>query len=75
MPGAYRASVMEFANFADYWAPVTGKDGPLAAYVNSLAPDMRERFRAALHAAYCGGEADGPRSYAASAWAVRGVAP
>ena len=72
---SYLTILMEFANFADYWAPVTGKDGPLAAYVNSLAPDMRERFRAALHAAYCGGEADGPRSYAASAWAVRGVAP
>jgi ubiquinone/menaquinone biosynthesis C-methylase UbiE len=66
---------MEFTDFADYWTPVTGKDGPLAAYVNSLAPDMRERFRNALYAAYCGGEADGPRSFAASAWAVRGTAP
>ena len=28
---------MEFKDFADYWMPVTGKDGPLAAYVNSLA--------------------------------------
>jgi hypothetical protein len=66
---------MEFKDFSDYWTPVTGKDGPLAAYVNSLAADMRERFKAALNAAYCGGEADGPRSFAASAWAVRGIAP
>ena len=35
---------MEFKDFADYWMPVTGKDGPLAAYVNSLAADTRERF-------------------------------
>lgn len=66
---------MEFEDFADYWVPVTGKDGPLAAYVNSLAADPRERFKAALSAAYCGGAADGPRSFAASAWAVRGIAP
>ncbi len=66
---------MEFADFADYWAPMTGKDGPLAAYVNSLAPEPRERFKAALLAAYCGGEAEGTRSFAASAWAVRGTAP
>lgn len=75
MREGYLTIHMEFADFADYWTPVTGKDGPLAAYVNSLAPDMRERFRDALYAAYCGGEADGPRSYAASAWAVRGTAP
>jgi ubiquinone/menaquinone biosynthesis C-methylase UbiE len=66
---------MEFKDFADYWTPVTGKDGPLAAYVNSLAADARDRFKTALNAAYCGGEADGPRSFAASAWAVRGGAP
>ena len=65
---------MEFKDFADYWTPVTGKDGPLAAYVNSQAADTRERFKTALNAAYCGGEADGPRSFAASAWAVRGIA-
>lgn len=66
---------MEFKDFADYWAPATGKDGPLAAYVNSLAADTCERFKTALNAAYCSGEADGPRSFAASAWAVRGIAP
>ena len=65
---------MEFKDFADYWTPLTGKDGPLAAYVNSLTPDARERFKDALTAAYCDGEKDGPRSFAASAWAVRGTA-
>lgn len=66
---------MEYADFADYWKPVTGRDGPLAAYVNSLEPGPRERFKTALNAAYCGGEADGPRSFAASAWAIAGTAP
>jgi len=66
---------MDFENFADFWAPLSGKDGPHAAYVNSLAPDKRAKFQDALNAAYCDGEADGPRSYAASAWAVRGTAP
>jgi ubiquinone/menaquinone biosynthesis C-methylase UbiE len=66
---------MEYEDFADYWRPVTGKDGPAAAYANSLPADARERFKAALNAAYCGGEADGPRSFAASAWTVRGFAP
>jgi hypothetical protein len=42
---------------------------------NSLAADTRERFKTALNAAYCSGEADGPRSFAASAWAVRGIVP
>lgn len=32
---------MEFENFADYWTPLTGKEGPLAAYVHSLAADTR----------------------------------
>lgn len=66
---------MEYADFTDFWKPVTGKDGPLAAYVNSLSDTPRERFRTALEAAYRGGEADGPRSFAASAWAVAGTAP
>ena len=66
---------MDFKNFADFWAPLAGKDGPQAAYVNSLAPAQQEKLKDALNAAYCDGEADGLRSYAASAWAVRGTAP
>lgn len=72
---SYLTIRMEFADFADYWTPITGRDGPLAAYANSLDPGPRERLRTALHAAYCGGAPDGPRSFAASAWAVRGTAP
>jgi ubiquinone/menaquinone biosynthesis C-methylase UbiE len=66
---------MEFASFDDYWAPLTGKDGPQAEYVATLGVAERERLRDALRLAYVDGEADGPRSYAALAWAVRGTAP
>ena len=66
---------MEFASFDDYWTPFAGKDGPVAAYVGSLEPAGRDRLREAVRNAYVDGEADGPRSYAAIAWAVAGTAP
>ncbi len=66
---------MEFADFADYWTPYTGSDGPGAAYVATLDDAARETLRTHVRAAYLDGEADGPRSYAALAWAVRGVVP
>ena len=66
---------MEFSSFADFWAPYLGKEGPGCEYVGSLSGEARARFEAAMRAAYVDGEADGPRSYAASAWAVKGRAP
>lgn len=65
---------MEYANFADYWAPYLGQDGPGAEYVGTLDSQKRVRLEEAVRAAYLDGEPDGPRSYAASAWAVKGVA-
>jgi SAM-dependent methyltransferase len=66
---------MEFASFADYWTPYLGKEGPGAAYVGSLSEMERTRLEEATRAAYLDGEPDGPRSYAALAWAVKGIAP
>ena len=66
---------MDFADFADYWAPYDGRDGPGAEYVMTLDAHARGRLVDAVRAAYLDGEADGPRSYAALAWAVRGLAP
>jgi SAM-dependent methyltransferase len=66
---------MEFTAFADYWAPYLGRDGPGAEYVATLNADERRRLELAVRAAYLDGEPDGPRSYAALAWAVKGVAP
>ena len=64
---------MEFRSFDDYWAPYIGKDGPGAEYVATLDEDARVRLREAVRLAYLDGDPDGPRSYAAIAWAVKGV--
>ena len=66
---------MDYASFEDYWTPYQSKDGPQADYVAALNDEQRGRFREALRLAYVDGEADGPRSYAALAWAVKGRAP
>lgn len=66
---------MAYASFADYWAPFLGKDGPGAAYVSTLGADERARLEQAVRAAYLDGDPDGPRSYAALAWAVKGTVP
>lgn len=66
---------MEFKSFEDYWAPYSASDGPQAAYVETLDHNERTRLREAVRQAYLDGEADGPRSYAALAWAVSGRVP
>jgi SAM-dependent methyltransferase len=66
---------MDFASFDDYWAPYAGKDGPHAEYVSTLNNTARASLRDAVRLAYIDGEPDGPRSYVAVAWAVKGIAP
>jgi len=66
---------MEFTSFEDYWAPYDGRDGPAAEYVATLGKAERSKLIDAVRAAYLDGEPDGARSYAALAWAVKGVAP
>lgn len=66
---------MDFAGFDDYWAPYVGKDGPGAEYVATLSDSEKAGLREAVRRAYLDGEDDGPRSYAATAWAVKGVVP
>jgi ubiquinone/menaquinone biosynthesis C-methylase UbiE len=66
---------MDFGSFADFWAPVEGKEGPLAEYVGGLGSEGVERLREAVRLAYLDGEADGPRSYAATAWVAKGTVP
>jgi hypothetical protein len=73
--GTSLAIRMEFSSFEDYWAPYEGKDGPATEYVSLLNDAERERLKEAVKLAYVDGEPDGPRSYAALAWAVRGVVP
>lgn len=66
---------MEYESFEDYWSPYEGRDGPQAEYVSTLDAGPRARLREAVRLAYVDGEADGPRSYAALSWAVKGRAP
>jgi SAM-dependent methyltransferase len=66
---------MDYASFDDYWTSFSGTEGPHAEYVATLDDPGRVRLSDALRRAYLDGEADGPRSYAALAWAVKGTAP
>jgi SAM-dependent methyltransferase len=66
---------MEFTSFADYWSPYLGQEGPGAEYVRTLDAASRDRLEQAVKAAYLDGEADGPRSFAALAFAVKGRRP
>jgi SAM-dependent methyltransferase len=66
---------MDFASFADYWAPFLGKQSGGAAYVSTLSPERLTALTELVRQAYLDGEGDGPRSYTASAWAVKGRVP
>lgn len=66
---------MEFASFADFWAPLDGRDGPCAEYLATLDTESTARLRQQVEAAYLDGDPDGPRSFAATAWAVKGRVP
>jgi SAM-dependent methyltransferase len=50
---------MDFASFADFWAPAEGKDGPIAEYVSTLALEAKAKLRAMVELAYLDGESDG----------------
>ena len=65
----------EFASFDDYWAPFDGDDGPIPAYLRSVASDIRHKIKDAVRRAYLDGEEDGPRSYTATAWVASGKKP
>jgi len=49
-------------------------DGPYAAFVATLGTESRAELAKAVRRAYLSGMADGPRSFSASAWAVKGRA-
>jgi SAM-dependent methyltransferase len=66
---------MDFASFADFWGPYEGKDGPVADYLGTLDAPAKARLRGLVELAYLDGDPDGPRSYAATAWAVKGKVP
>ena len=66
---------MDFASFSDYWTSIDGKDGPYADYLSTLSVESKLQLRGLIEQAYVDGEPDGPRSYVATAWAIKGTAP
>jgi ubiquinone/menaquinone biosynthesis C-methylase UbiE len=64
---------MDYADFADYWAPFEAGEGPAGAYVLGLDPVRRDAVTQAVRAAYLSGQPDGPRSFPAVAWVCRGI--
>ncbi len=66
---------MEYADFADYWDPLLGGQGPVGTYVEGLQHERRRLIEERVRAAFLSGAPDGPRSLTATAWAVRGIVP
>jgi len=66
---------MEYADFADYWEPLLGGQGPVGGYVESLTIERRRQIAERVRIAFLSGAPDGPRSLTATAWAVRGIVP
>lgn len=64
---------MGFRSFADYWEPWLGGQGTVGPYIASLSEEKRMLIKRHLRLAYLAGGEDGPRSFATTAWAVRGL--
>jgi SAM-dependent methyltransferase len=63
-----------FRDFADYWTPFLGGQGPAPGYAMSLDPARRAALRDRIHAKLPVA-ADGSIPLIARAWAVRGTKP
>ena len=63
-----------FRDFADYWSPFLGGQGPAPSYVATLDPAHRDALRDRIHARLPVA-ADGTIALVARAWAVRGRSP
>jgi SAM-dependent methyltransferase len=64
---------MKFRDFADFWQPYAAGQGSIGPYIAGLDEVQRAELERRVARAYCAGRPDGPRSFAATAWAVRGV--
>jgi hypothetical protein len=63
---------MDYAGFADFWNPLT-RSGQFGAFFRTLPPERQRVIAEAVQVAYLSGDPDGPRSFAATAWAVLGT--
>jgi ubiquinone/menaquinone biosynthesis C-methylase UbiE len=63
----------EYENFSDYWFPIEAGEAALGKFALSLADEQRAALEAAVRTVYLGGEPDGRRSFATTAWACKGI--
>ena len=66
---------MDFADFEDYWRPLEGRDGPFGIFLATLPDAARATLREHVRRGFLCNRPDGPRSFAATAWACRGIVP
>ena len=66
---------MTFSDFDDYWQPLLGTGQTFSRYFGALPADAQLRTYEAVRAAFLVGDEDGPRSFAARAFAVSGRVP
>jgi hypothetical protein len=66
---------MTFPHFDDFWQPLIGSGQSFSRYFAALPPAHQARVRNAVRAAWLTGDDDGPRSFAARAFAVAGRVP
>jgi SAM-dependent methyltransferase len=64
---------MDFASFEDYWQPFTTGEGGTGEFITSLSDAMRATLCEHVQRGYLSNRPDGPRSFAATAWACRGT--
>lgn len=65
---------IEYTCFDDYWLPLTA-EGVVAQLVKRVSSAVRTALTEQVRRAYCAELPDGPRSFAAVAWACRGTVP
>ena len=65
---------IEFQAFADLWEPAVAAP-VLGSYLRAISDAQRQLVREKVEAAYLCGDPDGPRSFAATAWVVKGTVP
>jgi SAM-dependent methyltransferase len=66
---------MTFSDFDDYWQPLLGAGQTFSKYFGALPAAAQLRTYDAVRAAFLVGDDDGPRSFAARAFAVGGRVP
>ncbi len=66
---------MTFSDFDDYWQPLIAAGQTFSKYYGTLSAAARSRTYDAVRAAFLVGDDDGPRSFGARAFAVRGRVP